>query len=85
MGGFPESEGLTRFLHNFVKQKSRKKLLPLHPMLGRAFRRAGSWGVWGVGGFRGFVFFEGTPFWTAVKGRQGKPPACFRGAPFCVF
>ncbi|CAJ1368927.1 unnamed protein product, partial [Effrenium voratum] len=31
-------EGLTRFLHNFVKQKSRKKLLPLHPMLGRAFR-----------------------------------------------
>ena len=34
----PKIEGLTRFLHNFVKQKSRKKLLPLHPMLGLALR-----------------------------------------------
>ncbi|CAK9041059.1 2-oxoglutarate-4-dioxygenase subunit alpha-1) [Durusdinium trenchii] len=31
-------EGLARFLHNFVKLKSRKKLLPLHPMLGLALR-----------------------------------------------
>lgn len=36
--GRQKIEGLTRFLHNFVKQKSRKKLLPLHPMLGLAFR-----------------------------------------------
>ncbi|CAE7700792.1 unnamed protein product, partial [Symbiodinium necroappetens] len=33
-----ETEALARFLYNFVQLKSQKKLLPLQPMLGMAYR-----------------------------------------------